>query len=112
MSGKVYYDVAAGLKEQGVQGQVVLARVEELYPFPEQQIAELLGRKGIERVVWVQEEPRNQGAWSYIEPRLRKLSGKEISYIGRPEAAQTATGSAKHHAQEQKAIVAGLLAEL
>jgi 2-oxoglutarate dehydrogenase E1 component len=112
MSGKVYYDVAAGLKEQGVQGQVVLARVEELYPFPEQQIAELLGRKGIERVVWVQEEPRNQGAWSYIEPRLRKLSGKEISYIGRPEAAQTATGSAKHHAQEQKAIVAGLLVEL
>jgi 2-oxoglutarate dehydrogenase E1 component len=112
MSGKVYYDVVAALKEKDLQDKVVLARVEELYPFPEEQIAECLGRKGIERVVWVQEEPRNQGAWSYIEPRLRKLTGKDISYIGRPEAAQTATGSAKHHAQEQKAIVAGLLAEL
>lgn len=112
LSGKVYYDVVAGLKDQGVFGKVALARLEELYPCPEQQIADLLGRKDVDRIVWVQEEPRNQGAWSYIEPRLRKLSAKEISYIGRPEAAQTATGSAKHHAQEQRAIVTSLLEEI
>lgn len=112
MSGKVYYDVVSGLKEQGLQGQVMLARVEELYPFPERELSEFLSQKGIARVVWVQEEPANQGAWSYIEPRLRRLSGREIAYVGRPEAAQTATGSAKHHAQEQKAIVVGVLEEI
>jgi 2-oxoglutarate dehydrogenase E1 component len=109
MSGKVYYDVVAGLREKDLMGRVVVARVEELYPFPQQQLADILGGAGNEQIVWVQEEPRNQGAWSYIAPKLKELSGKEPLYVGRPEAGPTATGSAKRHAQEQKAIVAELI---
>jgi 2-oxoglutarate dehydrogenase E1 component len=109
MSGKVYYDVVAGLKENDLAKKVLVARVEELYPFPEQQLATIFGNTDVERVIWVQEEPRNQGAWSYIAPKLKDLAGKEPLYVGRPEAGQTATGSAKHHAKEQKAIVAELL---
>ena len=112
MSGKVYYDVAAGLKEAGLLDQAVLARVEELYPFPESDLSELLTRYRCERLIWVQEEPRNQGAWSYISPRLRALGGAEPLYVGRPEAGPTATGSAKHHAKEQKAVVADLVLEV
>jgi 2-oxoglutarate dehydrogenase E1 component len=109
MSGKVYYDVAAAIKEKGLEDQVKVARIEELYPFPEAEMAGLLKSSGISRVVWVQEEPVNQGAWGYMAPKLRALSGKEPVYVGRPEAGQTATGSAKRHAQEQKAIIADLL---
>lgn len=107
LSGKVYYDVVAGLKERDLTGKVALARVEELYPFPEAEVAKLLS--GVNRVIWVQEEPRNQGAWSYIAPQLQAIAGKEVTYVGRPEAAQTATGSAKRHAEEQKKLVAQLL---
>lgn len=109
MSGKVYYDVVAGLKEKDLMDKVVVVRVEELYPFPEQKLSELIGGSGGDRIVWVQEEPRNQGAWSYIAPKLKQLSGNEPLYVGRPEAGPTATGSAKRHAQEQKAIVAELI---
>jgi 2-oxoglutarate dehydrogenase E1 component len=109
LSGKVYYDIIAALKERELTSKVVLGRVEELYPFPETQVAKLLSGSGVSRIIWVQEEPRNQGAWSYIAPQLRAISGKEPLYVGRPEAAQTATGSAKRHAEEQKALVARLL---
>lgn len=112
MSGKVYYDVAAGLRERGIVDGVICARIEELYPFPEQDIAELLGGNTIQQVMWVQEEPRNQGAWSYVAPRLRAVCGKDPIYVGRPESASTATGSAKFHAQEQRAIIAELVSNL
>jgi 2-oxoglutarate dehydrogenase complex dehydrogenase (E1) component-like enzyme len=112
MSGKVYYDVAAALREKGLESSVCVARIEELHPFPAHEIAELLAASGANRCLWVQEEPKNQGAWSYCAPLLQEVLGFEARYIGRAPASTTATGSGKHHALEQKAIIAELLAQL
>jgi 2-oxoglutarate dehydrogenase E1 component len=112
LSGKVYYDVAAGLKEAGLDKSVALARIEELYPLPEQELADLLKRAKFGRLIWVQEEPKNQGAWSFVAPHLKLISGLDPEYIGRAAAGETATGSAKHHAKQQKAIVSDLIAAI
>lgn len=116
MSGKVYYDVVAGLKAADIKSlaNITLARIEELYPFPELELLNVLaGAEGAakkkQRVIWVQEEPRNQGAWSYVEARLRALDVGDVSYVGRGEAAATATGSSKYHALEQRRIVSDLV---
>lgn len=104
MTGKIYHDVAASLQGQdSLSGRLV--RIEELYPFPAAEIARIAKESGAENVYWVQEEPQNMGAWSYVEPRLRDATGKGPVYIGRPASAATATGSGKHHALEQKAIL-------
>jgi 2-oxoglutarate dehydrogenase E1 component len=108
MTGKVFHDVAAALQAAGgVSARLV--RIEELYPFPQQEVARILAETGAERAFWVQEEPKNMGAWSYIAPHLREVLGFEPTYIGRPEAAATATGSSKHHAVEHKAILSELV---
>jgi 2-oxoglutarate dehydrogenase E1 component len=109
LSGKVYYDVKNVLQEQK-GSSVRVARVEELYPFPADAVAQLVRDTKASRIVWVQEEPQNQGAWSYIAPLIREATGKEATYIGRPCAAATATGSGKHHAIEQRAIMDELIA--
>jgi 2-oxoglutarate dehydrogenase E1 component len=112
MSGKVFYDVSAALKEKGLESAVCVARVEELYPFPAKELAELVASSGAERCLWVQEEPKNQGAWSFVSPLLRETFGFEVRYIGRDAAAATATGSGKYHAVEQKRIITELLAAI
>lgn len=103
MSGKVYHDVSAALK--GADLSVRLARVEQLYPFPADAVGRLVAETKAKSVFWVQEEPHNQGAWSFVSPRLFEATGIQPGYIGRPEAAATATGSGKYHAIEQKAII-------
>jgi 2-oxoglutarate dehydrogenase E1 component len=112
MSGKVYYDVSAALRESHGEASVAVARVEELYPLPANEIAALVAGTGATRCFWVQEEPKNQGAWSYIAPQLAELLGISPTYIGRAAAASTATGSGKHHTLEQKAIVAEVLSQV
>lgn len=111
MSGKVFYDVAAALKEKKVDS-VCVARIEELYPFPAEEVRALLAEIKPSRCIWVQEEPKNQGAWTYIEPRLKDVTGLAPMYIGRPAAASTATGSGKYHSKEQKEILAELVGQL
>jgi len=108
LTGKIYYDVLAALQESGKASARVL-RVEELYPFPAKEIAAIVKESGAQRAFWVQEEPQNMGAWSYVEPRLRSVAGLEPIYVGRPASAGTATGSGKHHAAEQKAIVSEIV---
>lgn len=103
-SGKVYYDVVAGLSAAGV-GDALVLRLEQLYPFPDVEIKAAIGGATPERVIWVQEEHENMGAYSYVAPKLRALLGKEVRYAGRAEAATTATGSPKRHAEEQKALI-------
>lgn len=103
MSGKVYHDVSAALKNDGLP--VRLARVEQLYPFPADEVKRLVAETKAKSVFWVQEEPHNQGAWSFVSPRLFEATGIQPIYIGRSEAAATATGSGKYHAIEQKAII-------
>ncbi|HEX8271244.1 MAG TPA: 2-oxoglutarate dehydrogenase E1 component [Longimicrobiaceae bacterium] len=105
-SGKVFADLYTSPLRAEARG-VALGRVEELYPFPGEEIAALAGTfPALQEVVWVQEEPRNMGAWTYMEPRLRELFGElPVRYEGRPERAAPAEGSADRHAKEQARIV-------
>jgi 2-oxoglutarate dehydrogenase E1 component len=103
MSGKIYHDLTAALKESPLP--IRMARVEQLYPFPSEAIKRLATETKATKVFWVQEEPHNQGAWGFVAPRVFEATGIQPSYIGRPEAAATATGSGKYHAIEQRAII-------
>ena len=106
-SGKLYYDLAAGREQQGNE-EVALVRVEQLYPFPEKTLGEVLGRYGVANdVCWVQEEARNMGAWYFIEPLLQQVLREDVQllYFGRDEAASPAVGAAKTHQDEQREIV-------
>jgi 2-oxoglutarate dehydrogenase complex dehydrogenase (E1) component-like enzyme len=103
-TGKVYYDLLAG-REQAERGDVALVRVELLYPFPAEELAAALKPFGQPELVWAQEEPRNMGAWSYIAPYIRELTGRDVKYTGRPLRASPAEGYAEAHEAEQKRIV-------
>ena len=106
-SGKVGIDLLASEVRKNAD-HVAVARVEELYPFPMEEITEQIRRyPALREVVWVQEEPRNMGAWRYMAPRLRALVGAEIpvSYIGRARRASPAEGSSAAHAVEQARII-------
>ena len=111
-SGKIYYDLLAG-REERKAGQVALVRVEQLYPFAAEQARDLLARyPATAEVVWAQEEPRNMGAWRFIQEQLDPLldaTRREVRYVGRPESASPATGSGRRHQQEQSEIVTDAL---
>ncbi|HXF63029.1 MAG TPA: 2-oxoglutarate dehydrogenase E1 component [Caldilineaceae bacterium] len=106
-SGKVYVDLAASPLRQESR-QVAIVRVEQLYPFPLENLEALLARyTELEEVVWVQEEPENMGAWEFANPLLRTLLGERLPlrYIGRPRRASPAEGSAAWHQVNQAAII-------
>jgi 2-oxoglutarate dehydrogenase complex dehydrogenase (E1) component-like enzyme len=108
-SGKIYYDLIAG-RDAGQLTPIV--RVEQLYPFPEEPLREVLSAySGVSTIIWAQEEPKNMGAWTFMEPRLRALlsAGQTLRYAGRKASASTATGSMKIHQEEQSAIVTSAL---
>ena len=108
-TAKIYYDLLAS-RQAGAD--VALVRVDELYPWPGEAVAEIVDRyPNLEDVVWAQEEPKNMGAWSYVSPQLRVATGNmlTIRYIGRPERASPAEGYSKAHEEEQKRIVAEVL---
>ena len=111
-SGKVAYDIRAFRAEKKI-GDVAVIRVEQLYPLPRRALLEAIDRHGgVGREIgWVQEEPRNMGAWSWIEPRLIAM-GCEPFYAGRPAAASPATGSMTAHQAEQAALVQRAFAPL
>jgi 2-oxoglutarate dehydrogenase E1 component len=112
-SGKLYYDLAAARTNGTAAKHAAIVRVEELYPWPHEEIARIIDRYGgIEEVVWAQEEPRNMGAWSFVWPRLRASTGNAIPirYIGRPERASPAEGYHTAHAEQQTRIVTEVLA--
>jgi 2-oxoglutarate dehydrogenase E1 component len=103
-TGKIYYDLAARRAPH-----VALVRVEELYPWPGNLIAQIVDMyPAIEEVVWAQEEPKNQGAWSYASPRLRMSTGNALltRYVGRPDRSSPAEGYAEAHKKEQERIIA------
>jgi 2-oxoglutarate dehydrogenase E1 component len=108
-TGKLYYDLA---NAPARSPSVALVRVEELYPWPHEAIARITeSYSALEQVVWAQEEPRNQGAWTYVQPRLRASAGAAlgVSYIGRTERASTAEGYKEAHDAEQARIVAEVM---
>lgn len=117
-SGKIYYDLlSAQLEEQKDKAKVpdvALIRVEQLYPWPETQIEELLKRyTHVKEFFWVQEEPRNMGAWIFVHSFFNggyrnlseKLDNKPLRYIGRGTGAAPAVGSVKIHTKDQAAII-------
>ena len=106
-SGKIYYDLLPEA-EKIEGGRPALVRLEQLYSFPWTEMRTVLGRyRGLEELVWVQEEPRNMGAWTYVEPKLRELApdGVEVSFVGRPERASPAEGYPAAHVAEQSRII-------
>jgi 2-oxoglutarate dehydrogenase E1 component len=94
-SGKFYYDLA-GAEFRQQYPDVALVRVEQLYPFPVPEIRAVVDRyPNVEQIVWAQEEPKNQGAWEYMNYRLKKLvgMGTPVNYVGRRRSASPAEGS-------------------
>ena len=106
-SGKVYYDLLTEAQKMG-EGRPAIVRLEQLYSFPWNEMRAVLGRYGkLEELVWVQEEPRNMGAWTFVETKLRELAPKDadVVYVGRPERASPAEGYPAAHAAEQGRII-------
>jgi 2-oxoglutarate dehydrogenase E1 component len=102
-TGKIYYDLAVKRAPH-----VAIVRIEELYPWPGAQVAQIVDQyPAIEEVIWAQEEPKNQGAWTYVSPRLRMSTGNALPtrYIGRPDRASPAEGYAEVHKKEQERII-------
>jgi 2-oxoglutarate dehydrogenase E1 component len=110
-TGKIYYDLMANEAREQNPG-VAIGRVELLYPFPQAELVELVGRyPRLEEVVWVQEEPRNMGARAYMSPRLLQVLpvNLQFGYIGRPERAASGEGYPIAHATEQHRILSTAL---
>jgi 2-oxoglutarate dehydrogenase E1 component len=103
-SGHVWVEVEAD-KRRAQTENVAIIRIEQLYPFPRDELRDVLEKYGRadETVVWLQEEPRNMGAWDFVE---RELAGERpLRYVGRPASASPAEGWAEAHAAEQQRII-------
>ncbi|MFL6530683.1 MAG: 2-oxoglutarate dehydrogenase E1 component, partial [Chthoniobacterales bacterium] len=110
-SGKVYYDLLNYRNEQK-RDDTALIRVEQLYPLCEETLTELIAAYAKDtKLVWCQEEPQNMGAWSFIEPRLRKLFSRDIAYAGRDASASPAVGALALHKREQAQLIADAFAK-
>jgi 2-oxoglutarate dehydrogenase E1 component len=105
-SGKVYYDLAAGREERGID-DVAIVRVEQFYPFHTELFERVVAPyRSAAEVVWAQEETRNRGGWSFMMPRLLELfPDKPVRYVGREASASPATGSSRIHRQQQAELV-------
>ncbi|MBQ1052535.1 multifunctional oxoglutarate decarboxylase/oxoglutarate dehydrogenase thiamine pyrophosphate-binding subunit/dihydrolipoyllysine-residue succinyltransferase subunit [Micromonospora sp. C51] len=109
-SGKVYYDLFQARQERGISNTAII-RLEQLYPMPVEEIRAALAQfPNAEDFAWVQEEPANQGAWSFVALNLLEhLDGVRLRRISRPAAAAPAVGSAKMHEVEQNALIEAAL---
>ena len=109
-SGKVYYDLLEARDERGID-DVYLLRIEQFYPFPAISLVKELERFKDAEMVWCQEEPKNQGAWNYIEPSIEWVLSRigarhgRPHYAGRPASASPATGLASQHKAQQAALI-------
>jgi len=109
-SGKVYYDLLAERDARGID-DIYLMRFEQLFPFPGRVAREEMGRFTNADFIWCQEEPKNQGYWTYIDPYIEEVLADvnatctRAQYVGRKAAASPATGLAKSHKSQQAALV-------
>lgn len=107
-SGKVYYDLIKHRKQANLEGETAIIRVEQFYPFRNDLVTTILkSYPDAKKVVWVQEEPKNMGAWNFIAPRLIEHLGSEqkLLYSGRNESASPAVGSSRISTEHQKDLV-------
>jgi len=103
-TGKVYYDLLAHRASIG-DARTAIVRVEQLHPLEVEDLRAAVAPYGDAELVWVQEEPANQGAWTYLSTTLGDRLGRPLRRVSRPAAASPATGSSKTHAKEQAALV-------
>ncbi len=109
-SGKVYYDLLAEREANGAD-DVYLLRLEQLYPWPMKSLSNELARFVNAELVWCQEEPKNMGGWTFVDPLLEltlaklKIKAKRARYVGRPASASTAAGLMSRHMKELKAFL-------
>jgi len=108
-TGKVYFDLMEEREKRG-ENRIQILRIEQLYPFPENVLAQELNRFPKAELVWCQEEPQNQGAWNFVRHRIEdtvaRLGGQAaVRYAGRPEYASTAAGLMKQHQAELAAFL-------
>ena len=109
-SGKVYYDLAK-MRDKNDFKDVGIVRIEQLYPFPYDDLEEILTKyENVQEFIWCQEEPLNQGAWFSHRHRIQRVldrfnKGDEVSLVSRPPAAAPAVGLMKLHLQQQEELV-------
>ena len=109
-TGKVYFDLYEEREKRGIT-DIYLMRLEQLYPFPYRALMKDLPRFPNAEVVWCQEEPRNMGSWTFVEPNIESVLGrldvqaKRPRYVGRPAAASPATGLMSVHQKEVQAYL-------
>ena len=103
-SGKVYFDLVDHREKNGIKDAAIV-RVEQLYPLHEKKLQTIVAAYGNPKIVWCQEESANMGAWMFIEPKLRKLFGRDVLYAGRDASASTATGATAIHDLEQRELL-------
>jgi 2-oxoglutarate dehydrogenase E1 component len=118
--GKIYYELAAERQNRGI-ADIAIVRLEQISPFPYDRVADVLLAYPRAELVWCQEEPKNAGAWFYVQPRIRTtLRGliddahgkqRQVAYAGRRPAAAPATGIYSIHAAEQKELIDQALAK-
>ncbi|MFF2450813.1 2-oxoglutarate dehydrogenase E1 component [Neobacillus sp. NPDC058068] len=107
-SGKIAIDIAEQLKEDKGSDWLQVIRLEEIYPFPTEELTTILSKfNNLKEVLWVQEEPKNMGAWNFVEPRIREIvsNGIKVDYIGRRRRSSPAEGDPNVHKLAQSKIL-------
>jgi 2-oxoglutarate dehydrogenase E1 component len=109
-SGKVYFDLVEARAKSG-RDDVYIMRIEQFYPWPMKSVMQLLQRFPNAELMWVQEEPKNMGGWTFVDPWLEltlermKIKAKRARYVGRPASASTAAGMMSRHMKELEAFL-------
>jgi 2-oxoglutarate dehydrogenase E1 component len=112
-SGKIGHELMARRDE--LHAPVAVVRVEQLYPWPEEQLLDILERYPAARQVWwVQEEPGNMGAWNYVHGKLHRIlrDRADLRHLARPTSPSPASGSLTVHEREQEQLLAGAFVDL
>lgn len=107
-AGQVYYDLTKAREERNLQNEIAIVRIEQIYPFPyEATEAELAKYPNATEIIWVQEEPKNQGAWYQTRHRIESLAknGQKVDYAGRPASASPAVGYMSKHVAQLKQLI-------
>jgi 2-oxoglutarate dehydrogenase E1 component len=106
-TGKTYYDLVGSEAFEEAADRVAVVRIEQLYPLPETELrAAIAGFPAAREIVWVQEEPKNMGAWEHLRPELHAAAaGRSVRYAGREAKASTAEGYSEVHAEQQARLV-------
>ncbi|XP_065826622.1 2-oxoglutarate dehydrogenase complex component E1-like isoform X2 [Oscarella lobularis] len=108
-TGKIYYDLAKARDAEGLEESVSVARIEQISPFPYDLVRAEIEKFPRADIVWAQEEPKNMGAWAYVQPRFGTAGVERIEYAGRLPSAATATGNKGNHVLEHKKLISDAL---